>query len=268
MPDDNVVTEPVEQQPQDTQPEVEQPQVENVETAPVEAEPQPLDPGGKRFSEVYRERMDYAREAEALREENARLRASSQAPPPPPKNEAWYTPDQLQAAVDRGQISPALMADQLAWQRAELKSREDNQRRELAQRHSESLSEINRYIDKIPALTQPGSPELVKVGRAATEIARDMGLDAKDLRVQKLALKQVYGSVDKVVAKVANREASRVNADVHAETSPGGTTTQPKADPFKNVPQYMIDHWDRIKTPMKQRLEELKYVKPPRRPTR
>src|SRR6266446_10446407 len=94
------------------------PLAEPEKETPEVATPHPLEPGGPRFEEVYR-RM---KEAEARDMENrdriARLEGQAQVltrQPSQPQQQT-FTPDQLQALVDQGRISPAQMAHQISWQ--------------------------------------------------------------------------------------------------------------------------------------------------------
>lgn len=233
-------------------------------------DPHPLDPGGKRFSEVYGEMKDARREAQDLRERLAKLEGHVQAVTKPEKPaDQFYSAEQLQAMVDAGRISPAKMADQLSWQRGEMVKREMTQQRVVEDRRKDALSEVNQYVDKLPNLLNPSSSEFTRVARAAREIASDMDRTVDDPVVQRRALRETFGSLDKLTKAASVRESSRVNADTHAETrgsgGVGGVNKGPGKDPLKDVPQHYKDHWKRLGYTPEQMAQEAGYIRPRRR---
>ena len=215
---------------------------ETQETVPAK---HPLEQGGVRFNEVYGQMKAHEREASLLREENERLRKSA---PSPAAATSVYTQDQLQAYVDAGKITPAQMAGQLALQAKEQGKQELRQEFQQDQRRNSALTEVNQYIDKVPALTNTASPELARVTRAAWEIAAELDLDVKDPRVQRRALREAFGPLDRITTVAKAREFDRNNADTHAETGGGGGATPVKADdPLKQVSKEWLDYWrDRV----------------------
>lgn len=234
----------------------------DAETQQPETDPHPLEPGGKRFAEVYARMRDSQREADELRQRVATLEQGQQKPAQP--KESWYTPEQLQAAVDTGRISNAQMMDQLAWQRAELKARDLMQQQSTAQRQSEALSEVERYIEKVPALADPTSTELKRVATAAREIAAEMGRQIADPVVQRRALRETYGSLEKLSAVRKVQSEAQRNADTHTESSPGAGVVSQRKDPLKDVPQMYKDHWKRLGYTQARMEEEAKFIKPRR----
>jgi len=243
------------QQTQDTQVEVEEPQTGV----------HPLEPGGKRFSEVYGEMKDARREAADLRERLARVEGQISVTQPQPRPAATYTNEQLQAAVDAGKITPAQMAAQISWQYTEAMRQRVNQEAETRQRNQSALSEISQYVDKLPELLNSSSKEFSKVASVAREIAAEIGRTVDDPIVQRRALREAFGSLDKVTQVRAAGNASRGMGNMDTETrGAGGITGTGKADPFKDVPQHYKDHWNRLNYTQEQKLAELKYIKPRR----
>ena len=181
-------------------------------------------------------------------------------PPAHTQQPQFYTADQLQAAVDSGRITPAKMAEQLAWQAKETAKREIKTEWQTDQRRSSAVSEVNQYLDKIPALGTPGSPEHARVRRAAVEIADDMGLDLSDPRVQRLACRQALGTLDRIAKTSDLREFDRKHADTHVETQGGGGTRQPSSDPLKHVPKALMDHWKKLNYSPERMKGELPYI--------
>lgn len=244
--------------------------VETTETAPpaetqtAEAvERHPLEPGGVRFNEVYARMKESERRETELRERLARLEGQVQTQPPAHTTQQpqFYTADQLQALVDQGRISPAKMAEQLAWQAKELAKRELRTEWVSDQRKTTALQEVNQYLDKIPALANQSSAEFAKVRRAAFEIADETGMDVGDPRVQKRALRETFGTLDRIAQTAKLQDYSRQHADTHVETAGGGGANRTQqTDPLKNVPPELLAHWKRLNYTPERMKAELPYV--------
>lgn len=226
----------------------------------------PLDPGGERFKEVYRDMQDARRETARLAGELDALKAQQQKTTQQQQAPKVYTASQLQAEVDAGRISQALMADQLAWQRAQEAKGQVRQELVQEQRTTSALSEVNAYIDKIPALNNTASADFAKVRRAADDVAAELGRPITDPIVQRRALREVYGSLDRVTAATSATEHDRTRSTRFADTGGGGGSQERVADPLKNIPRAYVDHWDRMNYTPEQRAEEAKYIKREPRP--
>lgn len=227
----------------------------------------PLEPGGKRFAEVYadmkealRRADDADRRARETQDELSRLKTETQKP-----REQIYTAQQLQVMVDAGQITPAVMADQLAYQRArESEIRQERTRAEESKKSS-ALSEVDAFLNKVPHLRNPNSEDFQRVAREAYRVADETGLSVQDPRTQRLALRAVYGPLEKVTSLKQTREFERRNADNHAETERGGSSSKPVKDPLKDVPQMYRDHWKRLGYSQEKMVEEAKFITPRKR---
>ena len=208
----------------------------------------------------YAERTRTA-EAEAgmLRERVARLEGQAEKAKATP---AVYTVQQLQAAVDAGQISPALMADQIAWQRTEQAKREVRQEFVREQKVGTASNEIHQYTEKVPALLDSASDEYRRVYRAAAEIAEELDRPVTDPIVQRRALREVLGGLDKVAAVKAERQFDRANADTHAEAGGGGAPVK-GGDPLKHIDPVRMAFWKQRGYTREQMIEEAKYVTRP-----
>lgn len=215
-----------------------EPVVEPGVGAPSAVEPQPihpLEPGGERFNEVYA-RM---RAAEAERDAAQRELRAQRPPTPTAPAPQTYTPQQLQAMVDAAQITPAQMAAQLVIQgKAEAKA-EMRQEWQVQQRSGRANDEVREYLKRAPALMNPSSPEFAKVSSAAWEIADELGLEVQDPRVQRRALREVMGTLDKVPTVSARAPAP------YAETQVGGGTPgqRPADSVFKGIPEWQLAYW-------------------------
>lgn len=235
MPDEPVVAEP----------EAE-PVVVEAEAEP-QAKPHPLAPGGVRFEQVNAQKNEAERQLAEMRDRVARLEGAVQRPTPttPAPTQQTYTPQQLQTLVDQGQITPALMADQLAWQRTQQGNAQMLQTLKWQRTAETALAEVTQYIGKLPALTNTASPEFQRVATAAGEIAEEMGLTIQDPRVQRRALRETFGSLEKLATVGKAGEFNRAHADTHAETGGGGgaAPSAKKSDPLAGVSKVQLDYW-------------------------
>ena len=217
-------------------------------------EPHPLAPGGVRFEEVIREKNELKAEVAALRA------AATQKPEPVKPAEPMYTVEQMQQGLDAGRITQAQMADRIAWQRGEGLRQQVMQEITLGQRRATALTTVNQYRDHVPALDNPNSSEFVRAARVAADLADELGWDIRDPRLQALALKQVFGPLDKMTTNDRTREYARQHADTAIETRGGGRATAPAADPFKEVPKPLMEEWKRLGYTTEQMKAEMPYI--------
>ena len=243
------------------------PVVEEAVAETPEVEIHPLEPGGKRFQEVYGDwRTEQARAARA-EADLAALRAQQQ-----PRQPVQYTPEQiatyLQQQVDQGQITPMAAANYLSQFNAQQVATRTAMQVEQARAHATKLqsagAEVNAFIDRIPALKDVNSADFRKVSDAAYSASDDMGLPVSDLRVQRIALRQVYGSLDKIAKVEGERESSRRASLPHTETRVGsGRPPAAKAgdDAWKkDVPAEYMAHWKKRGYTEEQMKAEARYV--------
>ena len=247
---------------EDSAPVVEAPVIE----AP-EVEIHPLEPGGKRFQEVYGDWRKEQGARERAEAELAALRTQMQ-----PRQPIQYTSEQiatyLQTQVDQGAITPMAAANALsqfnAQRAANATAIQVEQARTVATKMQAAGSEVNAFIDRVPALKDTSSADFKRVSDAAYSASDDMGLPVSDLRVQRRALREVYGSLDKLAKSEGERESSRRASLPHVETTPGGTRgAQPvKGDDAwkKDVPAEYLKFWEKRGYSEEQMKAEAKYV--------
>lgn len=250
------------------EPQVEAPAEPQVETP----EPHPLEEGGVRFNEVYA-RMKAAEEREREKDQRiARLEGQFQAIQRPPQPQQQFTVEQvadfLQQKVDRGEMTPMRAAAELSGFRAQQISQQNllqaEQIRSMAAVQNEALAEVNRYIEKVPALNDPSSAEFRKAQDAANRVSRRLGLPVTDFRVQQTALESVYGSVDKIAQQGQQRQQARDASLPHVETG-GGRTVAPQQNGKQETglegvsPKY-IEYWKKRGYSHEQMVQEAKYV--------
>ena len=225
--------------------------------------PHPLQPGGVRFEEVYgRWKTAEGRAQELERQLEAERTARPQTPPP-----RAPSLQEIQAAHERGEIDAVRAADLVADTRA----RESETRilAALAQREQTQTAstEIRAYVDRVPALGDTGSAEFRRVRDAAVEIAAEMRRPMSDPLVQRRALREVLGSVEKLTARRDASEFDRRTADAGVEMGGmgAGPTNRPGArqDPLtiiQKVDPNQWAFWEKYGVPMADRKLEAPYV--------
>lgn len=237
---------------------------------PVETpEPHPLSPGGQRFEQVIAERNQLREEIQSLRDRQANLegRVQQQQQPPPQQAPQFYSPEQLQTAVDRGLITPAQMAQQIAWQQTQIASRDLIARQQYETRSKAALDEVNAYVEKMPSLMSTSSEDFRRVQRTAQDVSDDMGLPVSDPRVQRRALRETFGTLDRIAARQKLQQDDREARRPHAESGDGGTPAEvpTKANDvsaaLKGIPQAQIDWWKSKNYSPARMAEEAKYYR-------
>ena len=239
------------------------------ETPPVSEtpapDPHPLEPGGRRFEEVYARMKDAERRAQEQAERVARLEGQvSVAQRPAQPQQQFYSVEVIQAAIDRGQITPAAGAQQLAWQQTQIAGQQYAAQARIQEQIKTALAEVRQYMDKIPALNDSGSPEITKVANAARDIAEEMGLTMDDPRVQRRALRETFSTLDRVTARAKTQEADRQSRVPHAESGGGGGAALVVTngdDPLKGVDPKQLAYWKRLNYTPAKMAEEAKYYR-------
>lgn len=211
-----------------------------------------------RFKEVYARMRQAEQDRVDLQGRLTRLEAAA-ARPTAPVQPQYRTPEQLQALVDAGQMTPLQAADVVAFQRASMGSRATIQQIHQDNLNQAALDEVNRYIEKMPSLGDAASKEFREVSAAAHAYSAEVGLPVTDPRVQRRALRETFGLLEKV-AKVETRMGQREIP--HSETGGGGgrTPLTPADTPLKGVSQKYIDYWTRRGYTKEQMIEEAKFV--------
>ena len=234
-----------------------------MEAPPAETPTHPLEPGGPRFEEVIRQKNE-AREAEAFwkrQYEALAVKNTAQPQPIPPKR--VYTPQEVDQAVTAGQISIAQAADLIASQRVDASREQYRLDAHFDRVRTDAQTEVSQYLERVPSLGRTDSPEFVRVARTAHEIAQELGLRVEDPRVQRRALRESFGTLDRLKAAGSAREVSRQSSDTYVEAGGGGGNATPPskdAEKLKSVPAPLKAHWDRMGYDEKRRLAELPYV--------
>lgn len=235
-----------------------------------EGEPSPLEPGGKRFKQVYARAKDAESKLQELREAKARLEgqleATRTAPAvPEPKVEPRLTWTQLEAGIADGKITQAQALeyrDETLRQEFDRKLQEDRRTRD---RSTTVSGELAQYKQVVPEILSPGTPERQRVEQEFTYLV-NLGYDAKDLRTELLACRNVLGDIQKVKERREARNIPSGRSTMQDIAAPGKPKPDAK-DPLKDLTgaerkhyQKMIDRgvykgWSEVK-------EELLFVPP------
>lgn len=178
----------------------------------------PLEPGGTRFNEVYARMKAAEAERDALRSLHQKPAETRSAP-------QTFTSSQLQALLDSGQITQAQMADQLAWQRAQEMERRMVDQWDAKLLRADAEREVMRYTERKPEALQDA-----RVVRAGYEIQRETGWEATDPRLARRALREVFGSPERLATTGDLQDKSR-RTDTHIESSGGGLRGEGKKPP-------------------------------------
>lgn len=237
----------------------------------------PLEPGGKRFNQVYARAKDAEARLQSERERAARLEGELEAlkrTPTEPKTATppRYTAAQLQAMIDEGK---ATVGQVLAYQEETLKKelaaevdKKVSETLSTHQRGSTVQTELNEYKTLVPEALQVGTPENQKVLKEFSYLV-NLGYDRNDPRTEVLAARAAFGAVDSLKNKLSAK-AIPTGRDTMQDTTASGKPKPSEKDPLKDLTarerqhyQHMIDRgvysgWAEVK-------EELAFVPKARR---
>ena len=156
-----------------------------------------------------------------------------------------YSLDQIQAAVDRGQITPMQATDLISRQNAQAAAVRAQQMAAYARRAQTVGKDVEQYLAKHPKLRDPESPEFRKVADRARELSADLGIPADDLRIHRTAMRQVLAGSQPMTPKAAP-----------ATNAPPAN----KNDPLASIPKQYREHWEKWGYSREKMLAEAKYI--------
>ena len=215
------------------------------------------EPGGDTPQDVYRRKLyreakQARREAQVEREARIAAEARAQAleekrtDPAEPKR---YTPQEVQTAVDSGQITAADGADYLARLRAtEIWDQRERERESkvVAERPlHRATSEIGEYLKVAPYLADDGDERTQGIARERTRLIRESGLPDNHVTTA-LAIRLALGPSDKLQKQREVSELTRRGTGTHAESPAGGGGSggrSAKVD-LSKAPVTMVAAWD------------------------
>lgn len=232
----------------------------------------PLEPGGKRFSQVYARAKDAEAKLQSEREQRARLegelaalkRASAE---PKAETAPRYTASQLQAMIDEGK---ATVGQVLAYQEETIKKElaatvEKKVAETLSTQHQGSTveQELQQYRKLVPEALQGGTPENQRLLREMNYLV-SLGHNGEDKRTALIAARAAFGDPESLKTKRAAK-AIPTGRDTMQDTTASGKPKPSEKDPLKDLTarqrthyQHMIDRgvysgWAEVK-------EELAFV--------
>ena len=218
-----------------------------------------LEPGGERFNQVWARAKAAEGKLQAEREERIRLEerlkaqqdvATVKAEAAKPAEHSWET---LEAWIAEGRLS---RAQAMAYREGIIKdtavkeatTKLDAQFKET-QRTASVTSELERYKQALPAITQSGTPERVKVETQYSYLINTLG-HQPGLATELLASKLAFGEAE-ILEK--QRTTQRTTADqhevmmeTHSTQRPSETTAKDKNDPVSKLDARQREHYTRM----------------------
>ena len=235
------------------------------ETADDEGEPGGSGPEETRARKEYRARKRIEQQLESERLERVRLEERLKtleevSKKPAEQPQRIYTPQEVQAAIDAGQVSQIEGMTYLARVEAQ-RALEAERSKAAAQKPFErATSEVNEYMAHLPWTKDRSSPEFIRVAAEYQSLVQDYGF-ADDIRTQRIALEKVAGPLDKLKQRAqvaaATRQVRAVAAS-HSEFPAGGTVPR-KGDDIGNAPEHIKRVWEQTGLTAAQRAKEWEY---------
>lgn len=216
-------------------------------------EPAPLEPGGKRFKQVYARAKTAEAQLQQEREARARLEGQLEAtrttpPVVEPKAEPRLTWTQLQAGIDEGKVTQAQALeyrDETLKQQLKAEFKETLERElTVKTRTSTVQTQLEEYKTTVPEILTPGTPERVKLQAEFDYLVR-MGYDAKDPRTDLIALRTTFGDVK--VAKDRREAKTGIKERATMQDIPASGKPKPDAkDPLKTITGEQRKYYQRM----------------------
>jgi hypothetical protein len=256
-------------------------EVEGVE----EKEPHPLEPGGKRFNEVWA-RAKKA-ESESQREREARLVAEAKLDAykelgvtKTDKGEKVYSWEELETFIDNGQMTRAEASTYREREVIKKATAEAESRAEARVRTETRLAttskELKSYIDEVPEIAETGSETRQKLEAEFAWLASMYGTPEKGSVAERAmelnAVRNVLGPLDKVSTRKDSDRLTRSSRETMAEsnsTANRGTASGSGKDPVAGLTSAQKAHYERMfkssnayPNGWDSVREELKWIKP------
>ena len=201
-------------------------------------------------------------EGELASEREARIRLEeqvkflSQSKPATTAPVKIFTPDEVQEAIDAGNIKATEGAAYLARIEAQ---------RVLAERDiasaargpvDKAIAEINELRKFNPWLDDKGDPRRKQIENEYRRMV-SLGQPANET-TELFAAEKITGTAEQARKRAEMNNLTRSHTDVHAETSNGGGDGDGARIDLSKATQSMQKRWDQTKTPPKARAEELR----------
>lgn len=243
----------------------------------------PLQPGGKRFEQVYAEAKQAERERNAEREKRIAAEAQLEilkqrgGQPTPEVSDKEYSWAQLEEFIQQGRITRAdaeAHREEVTLKKLSQRIKQDfTSETKTAQRSEALSSSILGYVQATPSLTVEGSAERIRLDHEFDWLCSVRGVDSSKLsdverkELQLTALRATYGPLESVVKRSAS------SAEPH-QGMPGGSRPQRTVNPdqalLNKLTKREVAHYTRMieggryKNGWKDVVAELKYQPPSR----
>ena len=227
----------------------------------------PLEPGGKRFNQVYA-RMGQA-ERDLAVEREARIRLEGQLAGVMENNQTTtqtQTVDIKQNLRERytaGELDQFEALEALADLKTDEKLTKERNNRQLTDAYqsqmSSAIKEVQGYMKIAPGLASGDHPRMADVKTAYSELVGE-GYSA-DQRTERMALRQVFGGLETFKRR---SNMGKNKGDHFSESGAGGgieTTNGGEKDPFSDISARHKQYWDDRGAPLKEREAEAKIIR-------
>lgn len=182
---------------------------------------------------------------EAERQRDRATRTEPTAAPPPATSERVYTRDELQTAVDAGQINQAQMDTQLESQMETRVETKVAAAQDVKDRGAKIGEQISQYLERVSDINDPASDNHKRLSAEVAALHK-LGY-AQDATTELQALRTVIGPIDKVKIPEEGPGAREVDETTH--TGGGGEQAaaeeEPGSGPLKGLSKPFVEHYQK-----------------------
>ena len=201
------------------------------------------------------------REARIRAEERAKTLTESKVASP---EEKIYSAAEVQRAVDQGLITPAdatVYLSNITAKETYRKLESERQQKEAEARPIVAAQqEIDQYLTAAPYLSDDNDPRTQKVVDVYNQIRYKFNLP-DNLVTKAMAVRESLGPVSNLQKRRTSDALTRDGANFHAVRSGGGNLNDSAvgdAALLAKAPAHFKEHWDKFRTPTKDRIVEIK----------
>jgi len=166
----------------------------------------------------------------------ARYDAPPAYQPPPQPEVKFFSLEQLQQAVDTGEITENQKITQLQYQTKEMAKQEALQAFYQQSRDQQITSQLNEFRQLTPGWDQTGSPANVRAAPEYDRLVNQLGLPANDT-TKLLALERTFGSAHKIKEARATQARTAGTRDTPQAVGRRGAppSSRAKKDPLDTI---------------------------------
>jgi len=230
----------------------------------------PLEPGGKRFNQVYARMGQAERDRDAEREARIRLEGQLAGLMDQGNNtttttttNAPVTEQVIREKYTAGELDQFEALKALAEITTNEKLTKEKSERQLTDAYTNQMAsaikEVNQYMAVAPDLATGEHPRMGEIKAAYNELIGE-GY-SPDQRTQRIALRQVFGTVETFKRRAG---MGKIRSDHHSEDGAGGgieTGGGGKKDPFGDISARQKKYWDERGASVQERESEAKFIR-------